>query len=91
MVLEALPATHIGTLSARTNDVERPMISGGPFGTKTVATVSSGTFVGPKVNAAIPDGVAAGDWLTILDNGAFALDVRLSFRTHDGADIYVFI
>ncbi|MEJ6721238.1 DUF3237 domain-containing protein [uncultured Ilumatobacter sp.] len=89
MILEALPATHIGTLSARTNDVERPMISGGPFGTKAVATVSSGTFVGPKVNAAIPDGVAAGDWLTILDNGAFALDVRLSFRTHDGADIYV--
>jgi hypothetical protein len=89
MALDSLPAEHIGTLSARTNDVERPMVAAGPFGTKVVATVSAGTFVGPKINAAIPDGVAAGDWLTILADGGFALDVRLSLRTDDGADIYV--
>jgi hypothetical protein len=49
MALDALPAEHIGTLSARTNDVERPVVAGGPFGTKVVATVSSGAFVGPKI------------------------------------------
>jgi hypothetical protein len=89
MALDSLPAEHIGTLSARTNDVERPMVAGGPFGTKVVATVSGATFVGPRINATAPDGVAAGDWLTILADGGFALDVRLSFRTDDGADIYV--
>lgn len=89
MALENLPAEHIGTLTARTNDVERPIVADGPFGTKVVATVSAGTFVGPKINASIPEGVAAGDWLTILADGSFALDVRFSLRTDDGADIYV--
>jgi len=89
MALDALPAEHIGTLTARTNDVERPMVAGGPFGTKMVATVTAATFVGPKINAAAVDGVAAADWLTILDNGKFSLDVRCSLRTDDGADIYV--
>jgi len=65
------------------------MVAGGPFGTKMVATVTGGTFVGPKINASIPDGVASGDWLTILADGSFALDVRVSLRTDDGADIYV--
>ena len=87
MALDALPATFIGTLSARTNDVDRPVIADGPFGTKVVATVTAGTFVGPDVSASIPDGVAAGDWLTIRPDGRFALDVRVSLRTDDGADI----
>lgn len=89
MPLNALPAEYIGTLSARTNDVDRPIVAGGPFGTKVVATVSGATLVGPKINAAAPAGVAAGDWLTVLPGGDFALDVRASFRTDDGADIYV--
>lgn len=89
MALDALPAEFIGTLSATTNDVKRPVVAGGPLGTKVVATVSSGTFVGPKINATTPEGVAAGDWLTILADGTFSLDVRVSLRTEDGADIYV--
>lgn len=88
MTLDALPAEHIGTLSARTNDVARPVVAG-PLGTRVVATVSSGTFVGPKINANTAEGVAGGDWLTILDDGKFSLDVRVSLRTDDGADIYV--
>ena len=89
MPLDTIPAEFIGTLSARTNDVARPMVAGGPFGTKVVATVTGGTFVGPKITASLPDGVAAGDWLTILADGTFALDVRVSLRTDDGADIFV--
>ncbi len=89
MALDALPAEFIGTLSARTKDVQRPMVAGGPFGTKVVATVTAATFVGPKINAASLEGVAGGDWLTILEGGNFSLDVRLSLRTEDGADIYV--
>ncbi len=89
MALNALPAEFIGTISARTNDVSRPMVKRGPFGTKVVATVTAATFVGPKINAASIDGVAGADWLTILEGGSFALDVRFSLRTDDGADIYV--
>lgn len=89
MPLDSLAADYIGTLSARTNDVARPMISEGPFGTRTVATVTAATFVGPKIDASMPEGVAAGDWLTIRANGTFALDVRLSLTTADGADIYI--
>lgn len=89
MALDALPAEHIGTLSARTNDVERPIVAGGPLGTKVAVTVTGGTFAGPKINATTPEGVAGGDWLTILADGSFSLDVRLSLRTDDGADIYV--
>lgn len=88
MPLDALPATHIGTLSARTNDVARPIVAG-PLGTRVVATVTGGSFVGPKINASAVEGVAAGDWLTILPDGSFSLDVRFSLRTDDGADIYV--
>ncbi len=89
MANQDLPVTHIGTLAARTNDVERPLVANGPFGTKAVATVTAGTFVGPNINASSPEGVAAGDWLTIRADGTFSLDVRLSLRTDDGADIYV--
>jgi hypothetical protein len=89
MALDSLPVEHIGTLSARTNDVARPLVKSGPFGTKSVATVTGGSLIGPRINASIPEGVAAGDWLTIRPDGSFALDVRLSLRTDDGADIYV--
>ena len=88
MALDALPAEFIGTLSARTNDVKRPVVAG-PLGTKVVATVTGGTFVGPKINAVSREGVAAGDWLTIMPDGTFSLDVRVSLKTEDGADIYV--
>ncbi|MCP5025269.1 MAG: DUF3237 domain-containing protein [Actinomycetia bacterium] len=87
--LDAIPATYLGTLSAETNTVERPVIKSGPFGTRVVATVSGASFVGPKINATMPEGTAAGDWLTIRDDGSMALDVRLCVRTDDGADIYV--
>ncbi len=88
MPLDSLPAEYIGTLSARTNDVARPVVAG-PLGTKVVATVTGATFVGPKINATATEGVAAGDWLTILADGSFSLDVRFSLKTDDGADIYV--
>ena len=89
MALDALPAEFIGTLTASTQEVDRPVVSRGPFGTKVVATVTGGTFIGPKINASLLPGVAAGDWVTMLADGGFSLDVRLSFRTEDGADIYV--
>ncbi len=89
MTLDSLPVDFIGTLAAATNEVARPVVKNGPFGTKSVATVTSGTFVGPNINATLAPGVAAGDWLTLHKDGAFSLDVRVSLQTDDGADIFV--
>ncbi len=88
-MLDSLPATYLGTLTASTNDVERPLVKGGPSGTRSVATVTKAAFEGPNISATMPDGIAAGDWLTVRADGSFSLDVRLSLRTDDGADIYV--
>lgn len=87
--LDSVPATYLGTLSADTTSVDRQVIPAGPFGTRVVATVASATFEGPRLNATMPTGIAGGDWLTIREDGSMALDVRLSLRTDDGADIYV--
>lgn len=89
MTLDSLPVEFIGTLTAATNEVARPLVKNGPFGTKSVATVTSGTFVGPTINASLAPDVAAGDWLTIHKDGAFSLDVRVSLKTDDGADIFL--
>ncbi|MEM9609908.1 MAG: DUF3237 domain-containing protein [Actinomycetota bacterium] len=89
MPLDALPVTYVGTLTGRTQDVERPVVRSGPFGTRIVATVTEASLVGPEINATMPEGVAGGDWLTARSDRSFALDVRLSLRTDDGADIYV--
>ncbi len=89
MALDALPVEHIGTLTAATNEVERPLVKNGPAGTRSVATVTGASFVGPKIKAEMVPGVAAGDWLTVRADGSFSLDVRLSLRTDDGADIFM--
>ena len=89
-MLDSLPVTYLGTLTAATNEVERPLVKGGPFGTRSVATVTSAAFEGPNISATMPEGVAAGDWLTVRADGSFSLDVRLSLppvaamRTADG-------
>lgn len=87
MPLDALPANFIGKLSARTNDIAKPVVAG-PHGTRVVATVNQGSFVGPNINATTLEGVAGADWLTMMPGGGFSLDVRFSMRTDDGADFY---
>jgi hypothetical protein len=89
MPLDALPVTYLGTLSAVTQAAQRVTVPNGPFGTRVVATVTAARFDGPNLKATMPDGVAAGDWLTIRPDGTMSLDVRLCLRTDDGADIYV--
>ena len=89
MALSEIPVEHLGTLTASTNDIERLLVKGGPFGTRMTATVSGGKLVGPRINATIPEGSAAGDWLTLRADGSASLDVRLNLRTDDGADLYL--
>ena len=89
MALHSLPAEHLGTLTAT---VRQPfnVIENGPTGTRRgTATVTAAAFEGPRIKAAMPEGVAGGDWWVLRADGVAALDVRLNLVTDDGAEIFV--
>lgn len=83
-----LPVEFIGTLTASLGGVP-PAVVAGPAGTVVTATVTGGTFVGPRITASMPEGVAAADWPLVRADGSLVLDVRANLRTDDGADIYL--
>lgn len=59
----------------------------GPFGQRVIATVTGGTVEGDRIKGTM---VGAGaDWLLVGPDGFGRLDVRATFKTHDGALIYV--
>ena len=83
-----LPVEFVGTLTASLGGVPLAVVAG-PAGTVVTATVTGGTFVGPRITASMPEGVAAADWPLVRADGSIVLDVRANLRTDDGADIYV--
>ncbi len=63
-------------------------LGSGRFGTRRVATVTGGTFEGPKLKGkALPS--PGGDWLMFTNDGATYLDVRVALETDDGHRIYM--
>lgn len=89
MALDSLPVEHLGTLTAALAPEAPVFIKGGPNGNRVILTVTSGSLVGPRINAAMPEGVAGGDWVTLRPDGTSSLDVRLCLRSDDGADLFV--
>ncbi len=62
-------------------------VGAGPFGNRTVYTVTGGAFEGPKLRGKIlPSG---GDWLLSDADRVSRLDVRATLQTDDGALIYL--
>jgi hypothetical protein len=62
-------------------------IGSGPYGSRAIAAVTGGTFDGPGLRGTIvPPGA---DWVLIDANNRGRIDVRLVFRTDDGANLYV--
>jgi hypothetical protein len=62
-------------------------IGRGPFGARQVATIAEGKFIGERLSGTT---VGAGaDWLLLGEDGFGRLDVRATFKTDDGANIYV--
>lgn len=59
-----------------------------PLGRRRIASVAGGTFEGERLRGEVLAS-PAGDWLLQRADGATALDVRLTLRTHDGALIYM--
>lgn len=59
----------------------------GPYGQRVIVIVTGGDFSGERMKGTIPAG--GGDWLVIGPDGYGRLDVKATFRTHDGANIYL--
>jgi hypothetical protein len=59
----------------------------GPFGRRIVFGSTGGTFHGPRLRGEVLAG--GGDWALFRRDGAMALDVRLTLRTHDDALLHM--
>ncbi len=59
----------------------------GPHGNRLIVEVTGGHFEGPRLKGRILGG--GGDWLLIDKAGYGHLDVRATFLTDDGANLYV--
>ena len=59
-----------------------------PEGYRMIVMVGDGRFDGPRLSGKVVPNSGA-DWSRIRPDGSGALDVRMCFRTHDGALIFV--
>jgi hypothetical protein len=66
---------------------ERLDIGIGPYGRRMLFAAAGGRFDGPSLRGEVlPRG---GDWTLFRPDGAMALDVRLTLRTHDGGLVHL--
>ncbi|MDP2948008.1 MAG: DUF3237 domain-containing protein [Chloroflexota bacterium] len=69
-------------------ELEPPqMIGQTPQGNRMIFYVKGGSFQGPKLKGEVLPG--GGDWFLMRPDGVGELDVRGTFRTDDGALVYV--
>jgi len=61
-------------------------VGAGPYGVRSIHTVTGGTFEGPKLRGTVHAG--GGDWL-LTSASHNELDVRATLETDDGALLYV--
>ena len=59
----------------------------GPAGTRLIFEAESLKFEGDRFSGEMV-GTASGDWLLIGPEGTGTLDIRATFRTHDGAIVF---
>ena len=69
-------------------DAEVDDVGATPSGRRRVVRVTGGSFAGPKLRGTVLPG--GGDRLIERADGAWALDVRITLRTDDGALIYAY-
>ena len=72
---------YLGTLTLQTG--ERTVVENGPQGTRTIVQILGGRLEGPRIKATVL--TPAGDWITNRADGSMRLDVRITFKTDDGA------
>ncbi|MGY1669413.1 DUF3237 domain-containing protein [Geodermatophilus sp. SYSU D00710] len=62
-------------------------VGAGPAGTRLIFEAESAKFDGDRFSGEM-EGSASGDWLLLGPDGTGMLDVRATFRTHDGALVF---
>jgi hypothetical protein len=62
-------------------------IGNGPLGRRVLFGSAGGSFEGPELRGEVLPG--GGDWALFRADGAMALDVRLTLRTHDDALVHM--
>ena len=81
-----IPSRPVFTLTLTVPTIED--IGNTPYGTRKIATVTGGTFVGERLRGTVLPS-PAGDWLLLRTDGVLCLDVRMTLKTDDGALIYL--
>ncbi len=62
-------------------------VGSGPVGTRLIFEAESFKFDGDRFSGEMV-GSASGDWLLVGPEGTGTLDIRATFRTHDGAVVF---
>ena len=63
-------------------------VGAGPSGTRLIIEVASARLKGERLAGEMV-GTAGGDWVLVGPDGTGTLDVRVAFRTDDGAVVFV--
>ena len=67
--------------------VDSPGTIDSPWGATDIGYIASGEFRGPVLNGRVLPG--GGDWPALAADGAYQVNVRAVWETHDGARLYV--
>ena len=62
-------------------------VGAGPLGHRLIGTIAGGRVIGERLNGSIAG--AGAEWLLMCSDGFGRLDTRTTFRTDDGAHIYL--
>lgn len=64
------------------------MVASTPRGRRIIGPIVESSLAGERLEAT-QVGTSAADWLLMGPDGSTYIDVRIAFRTHDGARIYM--
>jgi hypothetical protein len=85
----SIPATFLFRVETRHDGAYSMRVTDGPYGSRTIAGVTSGSVTGPRVRGTMVTGLSS-DWVTVRRDGMWELDVRAGFITDDGATVLYF-
>lgn len=85
MTETTLAVRHMFTMVVDGAEKPATRIKGGPAGDRMVFEVTGGTISGERISGHIVS--PSGDWLYRYPDGSMHLDVRISIKTDDGADV----
>ena len=89
MAVDSLPVEHLFTLEITAAMGDAYQVYNGPAGRRLIASISGGSFTGPKLAGTVAP-LTGADWVTLRADKSLRLDVRLVLQTHDGATIFMY-